>query len=273
MKLLFRFVDLLLYTSIFTACCAVGMCMATEKFVNNTTPELFNPLHFLLFGGTLMVYNAPRIYPRRGRLLQPFRTWYVVLFLAGAGIALPSICWLQLPVIALCMALALVTFPYSLPLLPFKDKKRLRDYGWLKILVLAGVWTVATSLLPQVYWHKNPLDFPFEALLRFVLIFTLCVVFDIRDMAPDRRNNIETLPHKIGIDNSYRIINTTLLLFVLISIFQFMLHPAPERLVAAWTTAFVAWLVVGYLKKRPSERAYMGLADGVMLVYATLILI
>ncbi len=42
--------------------------------------------------------------------------------------------------------LSIFTFAYSWPLLPFKNKKRLRDFGWLKITVLASVWTVVTSI-------------------------------------------------------------------------------------------------------------------------------
>lgn len=169
-------------------------------------------------------------------------------------------------------ALGVFAFAYFLPVLPFKNKKRLRDFGWLKITVLASVWTTATSVLPILYLQKNIGDYPFEILLRFVFIFTLCIVFDIRDMRKDLQNNIHTLPHTVGVANSYHLINFTLTLFALLSIVQYIRYPHPGKLVGAMLTALITWLVVRYLRRRPSDRAYLGMADGVMLVYALLVL-
>ena len=168
--------------------------------------------------------------------------------------------------------LGVVTFAYFLPILPFRNKKRLRDFGWLKITVLAGVWTIATSVLPMVYWQKNIDHYPFEILIRLLFIFTLCVIFDIRDMQTDQENNINTLPQKVGIKNSYRLINITLTLFVVLSIMQYYRFHEMERLVSAMLTAIITRIVVTYLQKWPSDRAYLILADGVMLLYAVLVL-
>ena len=171
------------------------------------------------------------------------------------------------------IGLGIFAFAYFLPLLPFGDKKHLRDFGWVKISVLAGVWTMATSVLPILFWHKNISDFPFEILVRLVFIFTLCIIFDIRDMQADQVSNINTLPHKVGIRNSYRLINVTLLLLVALSVIQYARYQMPERFAGAILTVIFTWLVVRYLQKRPSERAYMLLADGVMLFYSVLVLL
>ncbi len=273
MKLFQRFTDLFLCTSLFTACCATGLCMATERFINNTLPALVSPLHLAIFGGTLMVYNAPRLFFRKITTPQPYRSWFRFFFIAGTLLTLLSVFWLPLRIIWFGVGLALLTFSYSLPFLPFKNKKRLREYGWLKILVLAGVWTIATALLPMMYWNKSFTNYPFELLNRFVFIFALCIVFDIRDIRTDMRNNIDTLPLKLGLRNSYLTINIALLFFAALNAVQYFRHPAPERLIAAWTTAIITWLVVVYLRKKPSEIGYMGLADGMMLLYAAIILI
>lgn len=132
---------------------------------------------------------------------------------------------------------------------------------------------MATSVLPILYWDKNISNYPFEILMRLVFIFTLCVIFDIRDMQADEVNNITTLPHKVGIKNSYILINVTLALLIVLSIIQYARYQVFERFVGALITVIITWLVVRYLKQYPSERAYMLLADGVMLVYAILVLI
>ena len=273
MKLFLRFADLFLCTSLFTACCATGLCMATERFINNTLPALISPLHLAVFGGTLRVYNAPRLFFRKITTTQPYRSWFQLFFIAGTLLVIGSVFWLPSGIIWFCLALAILTFSYSLPVLPFKNKKRLREYGWLKILVLAGVWTIATALLPMMYWNKFFTNYPFELLNRFVFIFALCIVFDIRDIRADMHNNINTLPLRLGLKNSYLTISIALLFFAALNMAQYLRHPAPERLIAAWITAVITWLVVVYLRKKPSEIGYMGLADGMMLLYASIILI
>lgn len=201
------------------------------------------------------------------------RLWYCLFFFAGLVMMLTGLWPMPAKVVILTVILGAFAFTYSLPLLPFQNKKRLREFGWLKIMVLTGVWTIATSILPIICLNKHITDYPFEVLLRFVFIFTLCVVFDIRDMQADQQNNIKTLPHKVGIQNSYRLINIALLFFLVLSMMQFYKYHHIERLAGALLTSIVTWMVVHYLNKHPSEKAYILLADGVMLLYAILVLI
>jgi 4-hydroxybenzoate polyprenyltransferase len=272
MRIALRILDLVLYTSLFTACCALGLCMATERLISNTAPPVISYLHMLVLGSTLVVYNAPRILLKR-RKLPLHKAWYYFFFSSGFVLMVASLFTLSWQIVLLAVALGLLAFAYTLPLLPFENTKRLREIGWIKITVLAGVWTIATSILPIIYLNKHISDYPFEILLRFVFIFTLCVIFDIRDMQKDLKNNILTLPHKMGIRNSYRLINITLVLFLFLSVLQFYKYHHAGRLAGALLTSVATWLVVLYLRRRPSERAYLLLADGVMLLYAGLVLI
>ena len=250
--------------------------MATERLINNASPAVFSRLHILVFGSTLLVYNTPRVirkpdpgYPKSSE----YRYWYFFFFFAGSILTVIGLHGASIQLQATAILLGVFAFAYFLPLLPFGNKKRLRDFGWLKITVLAGVWTVATSVLPMLYWQRSIGDYPIEVLLRLMLIFTLCVIFDIRDMQADHINNINTLPQKVGIRNSYLLINTTLLLLVILSVVQYIRYPLAGRFASAVLTAIVTWGVSRYLQKRPSERGYLLLADGVMLVYAFLVLI
>ena len=191
--------------------------MATERLVLGHPPPFINSLHVLVFGSTLLVYNTPRIVRRSGAgdpLKLQYRPWYFTFFVVGLLLAIWGLYRQSGPLQLASIALSFFAFAYFLPLLPFKSKKRLRDFGWLKIIVLAGVWTVATSVLPVLYWQKNISDYPLEIATRLVFIFTLCVIFDIRDIRADISNHINTLPNKVGLRNSYLLINWTLLLFV-----------------------------------------------------------
>jgi 4-hydroxybenzoate polyprenyltransferase len=249
--------------------------MATERLINSVSPPLITHLHILVFGSTLVVYNTQHMI-RWARyvkgLHRQLRTWYFLFFSMGAAMTISSLFWLSGQILTACILLGALTFAYSWPLLPFKNKKRLREYGWLKILVLTGVWTIVTSVLPILYHGKNITDYPFEILLRFVFIFTLCIIFDLRDVQTDLEHNISTLPHRIGIKNSYRLINTALVLFAALSIIQYLRYPETTRLAGALLTAVVTRIIAGYLQKHPSGRAYLGLADGLMMLYALLVL-
>lgn len=270
-----KVIDLILLTSIYTACCAIGLCMATEQLVTGATPVLFNHLHLLIFGSTLLVYN---LHHAAKKQLSPLyavfpQRLYWCMSLLGALMAAYGLYWLSWKMLVGCACLGLFAFAYSFPLLPLKNKKKLREYGWLKIADLAIVWTVVTAILPIIYWDKSIADFPFEILLRFTFIFTLCLIFDMRDIQVDVANNISTLPAKLGLRNSYRLINISLLLFALLSVVQYVRYPVLYRLLGAILTALVTWSVVNYLKAKRSSRVYMLLADGVMLLYAVMLLV
>ncbi len=250
--------------------------MATERLVLGHPPPLASSLHALVFGSTLLVYNTPRIIrkPGAGDLLkQQYRPWYFTFFIAGLLLATAGLYRQPASVQLASVTLGVFAFSYFLPLLPFKTKKRLRDFGWLKIIVLAGVWTTATSVLPVLYWQKNISSYPLEIAMRLIFIFTLCVIFDIRDIRADISNNINTLPNKVGLRNSYTLISFTLLLFVALSSWQYSRYPSAARLAGALLTAAITRIIVTYLRRHPSERAYLFLADGVMIVYAALVLL
>jgi 4-hydroxybenzoate polyprenyltransferase len=268
--------DILLYTSLFTACCATSLCMATGSLLLGHLPPLFCGLHILVFGSTLVVYNAPRLLPAAwgGNKHQPsFTPWFIVSFVAGALLVVYGLWQQPFYFVGICALLGALGLAYSLPLLPFRNTRRLRDIGWLKISVLAVVWTTATAVLPVLYWGRSVATYPFEILLRFVFIFILCIVFDIRDVRTDIRNRINTLPSAVGISNSYRLINISIVVFALLTILQYVNLSSLERLVGGLLTAVATWMVIRYIRRHPSERAYLGLADGIMLLYSLLVIL
>lgn len=269
----------MLYTSLFAACCATGMAMATERLIINDIPALFTPLHSFIFGSTLLVYNVhylvkkspPGVSDRYG-WTQHHRIWNYLIFVTGAVLCIGSVFFLSWKILLACVVLGILSFAYSLPLLPWVSKRRLKDFGWLKIFVLTSVWTIVTSILPILYWDRLMSDFPFEILIRFVFMFTLCVAFDIRDMQTDLDAGIHTLPNTIGVASSYRLMNVTIVLFAVLSIIQYTRYPSEVRLAGELITAAVTKVVIAYTRKYPSDKAYLGLVDGMMLLYALLVL-
>ena len=275
-----KLLDLFLFSNVFTACCATSLCMSTERLLGSVPLLLCNRLHALVFGGTILVYNlhhtikqAPRIPYGLSLITLHYKAGYIFLSIVGLVFVAVGLIGMPPEFIIISACCGAIAFAYSLPLLPFRQKKRIRDSGWLKILSLAGVWTVATSVLPMLYMGKSLLAYPFEIAMRFSFIFSICIIFDIRDMKADGANNINTLPQLVGLRNSYKVINMALLIFVGLSIMQCFRYAPWTRAAAAVVTAVATRAVAGYLKRHPSERGYFLVADGVMMVYALLAII
>ena len=201
-----------------------------------------------------------------------FMLWHYGFSVVGFLLAAISLHWLSYKIWAWCVVLGCLSLAYSLPLLPFTRRKTIREFGWIKILVLTSVWTIVTSMLPMIYWNVPMLNYPYEILIRFVFMLTLCIAFDIRDMQTDLDAGIFTLPNLIGLKNSYRLMNITIILFVMLSGIQYLRFQSLPRFFGELITAFATKWVIDYVKEHPSDRTYLGLVDGVMLFYALTIL-
>src|SRR4051812_38769861 len=102
--------------------------MATERLINNSLPPVISPLHSLVFGSALLVYNLHHIIRWKRRtagIHKRLRAWYLLFFLAGLTLVVTSLFRLSQEILVASMILGIFTFAYSWPLLPFKNKKRL----------------------------------------------------------------------------------------------------------------------------------------------------
>jgi len=249
--------------------------MATELLVNGTPPKLVNNLHLLVFGSTLLVYNLHHAAKKQlaGIYMGLPKPVYAAFAAAGAIMAGYGLWFLSWKMLAGCFVLGVLSFGYSFPIVPMLGGKKLREIGWLKITDLALVWTIVTAVLPVIYWNQSIKDFPFEILLRFAFIFTLCIIFDLRDVSIDQANSISTLPGRLGPRRSYRLIDISLMVFVVLSLVQYIRYGAMDRLAGAVVTALVTRTVAWYLSRERGIRSYILLADGVMLLYALTVLL
>lgn len=275
-----QFIGFLLFTSLFAALCAVLLCMATEKLVTGQSPICFNVLHCFIFGCTLLVYNVHYLIKKstielsdQYAWVQQNRYWNYAFLAIGLMMSLIFVFQLPQSLWSIILLLAVLSFAYSLPFLPFKNKHRLKDFGWLKIFVLSTVWTVVTTILPILYHQQFMMFYPFEIILRFVFVFILCLAFDIRDRAVDLEAGIFTIPNKIGLLNTYVLITLMCLVYIVIAIVQYFRFGIVDRLVIHVLTAIVTFTAVHYVRKHPSDRNYMLFIDGQMLLNGFLLLL
>ncbi len=268
----------LLYTSLFAAACALSLCLATERLVLGHLPRAVSPLHLLAVGGSLLVYNVHYLAKRgsaadRAVWTARHRLWNAAFAAAGAVLCAVATIRMPLRVFEGYVVLALLSFAYSLPLIPFGTKKRLKEFGVLKPFLLAGVWTVVTAVLPILYWHRSPAAFPVEVLIRFLFIFALCVAFDVRDLDSDAEAGIFTLPYRLGLRWADGLMALALGLFAALAVMQFVRYPNPGRLLGEWLAAGCAYAAIRYVRRKPSDFAYLLWVDGAMLVYGGLLLV
>jgi 4-hydroxybenzoate polyprenyltransferase len=251
--------------------------MSTEKLILGKVPALFSPFHLFIVGCTLVVYNVHYLIKKSTPELSDQYAWVqknqrfnYFFLLAGVLLCALFVWQLPKPVIVACIVLSVISFSYSLPVLPFRNKHRLKDFGWLKLLLLTIVWTTVTAVLPILFWGFDPLAFPFEILVRFVFLLILCLAFDIRDHQVDLESGIVTLPNKIGVSNTYMLINVLTCVFVLAGIFQFCRFGTLFRLFDIIFVSFTTMISIYYVKKFPSDKNYIFLVDGQMILLGLL---
>lgn len=269
--------DFFLFTSLFIALCAV--CMAWQTYYLFGLPVSYDYLLFIFFG-SLCSYNfhwflTPGIYggSYKARWSVRHKTLHLVLWvigLAGAGFfILPMLGqwpWLLLT--------AFITFLYSAPKIPFPPFYHLRRIAVGKTIFLSLVWTHSTVLLPLVLgkgpWHAAQAVFFVN---RFFLIYPICILFDYRDRAEDRKEGIKSLITYLPDKGIHLLFWCSLCIFLLTTIALYAQGFSMLQCFALFVPGLLVGLLCSYSKKTPSDYLYYFILDGLMMFSALLLFI
>ena len=170
------------------------------------------------------------------------------------------------------VALGAISFLYSFPFLPFTNKKKIKDFGLAKIVTLSLLWTLVTVWFPIDEANLTGFSFQLIFLRRFIFIFILCLLFDIRDTEIDRRENIATVSVKLGIKKAYLLCYLLLTMFVALSLIQYFHLPDTNQFITMLLSALTTAIAIEYSKKNNSDVVYLALIDGMMLLQALLVI-
>jgi 4-hydroxybenzoate polyprenyltransferase len=152
--------------------------------------------------------------------------------------------------------------------LPFLSKgRRLRDLGWLKIVLIGWSWAWLTAFLPCYYFEHVSL--PASILIgieRMLFIIAITVPFEIRDMAIDSSVGLMTMPSRFGMERTLKAgiimcISVTVLAFINGVLFKDYAYPFAMLL----TVGLTLWI----LKRSATENDdyfFSGLTDGTMII-------
>ena len=232
MKVLLSIIKPLIYSNLFVALSVA--CFTHLTFILHDLPKHKAwAICLMVFCFTYTTYNAQRLFRLKQKLLSykglGERLKWVIkhqksLITTSALTGITGVgCLLFInPVCSvLIIPMGIISLFYVVPI-PFL-KKSLREIPFIKIYIIAFVWSLIVVGLPFIetlglnFFNKN-----------FILAFSQCVLFiiaitlpfDVRDLPFDKETNLKTIPLAIGIQNT--IIFIQLLLSSSMTIFYFL---------------------------------------------------
>lgn len=266
----------LIYGAIFISLCAVALCMETSLLLGFPLNNF--SFYLVVFSATLGQYNIHYYIKRSAGPSSDRFAWsrqhrhvHLALNIVGAAGLLGGLFHLQPRHFMVLGIIAVLTVLYSFPFLPFERKKRLKDFGLLKILVLTYVWTLITVWFPVVSLSRITADFRLVFIHRFIFMFALCLAFDIRDREADAADGIGTIPVRLGRRRSFMISYATLAVFAVLTLLLFRSTGNLPQLHALLLSTAATAFVVGFAKRRDTDMYYLACIDGMMLLQAILV--
>lgn len=271
-----RFSEFILFGSIFIAACAVGFCMETNIMLG--VPLNNFSFYCFVFGATLVQYNLHYLVKKNAVLNSARLAWsqknkniHLALLSAGVILIIFSLFNFRLKHFSILICFGFVALLYSFPFLPFGKRKRIKDYGFLKIITLALLWTLVTVWFPVNDIVVSTPLFIFIFAKRFVFMFILCLLFDVRDIEIDYKEKINTLAVMLGKKKSYFLSYILLIVFVLLSYSQYLYLPQTGFFIAMLASAAATFGTIEITRKTNSDFIYLAGIDGMMLLQALLV--
>jgi len=178
---------------------AIAVCALVGVTVYEFDIIVPSVLWFFVFFGTVTGYNFVKYAKVAGLhhhsltdMLKTIQIFSLICFL------LLLVCLFQLSYKTLLTTaiFGIFTFFYAVPLM---NHKNLRNFGGLKIFVVALVWAGVTVIVPLVSAKLEiEANAWFSFVQRFLLVIALTLPFEIRDLKYDIQR-LQTLPQQLGL--------------------------------------------------------------------------
>ncbi|ALI99205.1 UbiA prenyltransferase family protein [Rufibacter tibetensis] len=278
MRIPLQILNFILYSNIFISICAAALVW--ETYLLSGIPISLR-LGGIVFFATLFVYNADSLLPykfnqegassSRSQWIQEHRLELTFISVASALCAV-FLYWTAIFELNFWFLLHLfvVAGLYSVPVVPEGERYiPLRDIPFLKVFLIAYVWSAVTVQLPlmevdrDLFSSGNFILF----LRRLLFLFSLTLVFDIRDIYKDKLTSTVTFPTKWGVQNTKKLALFALLLYAVL----LPAGTAPYMRIALGIAGVGAALVVWKVHEYRSQYYFLVLADGMMLVQFLLV--
>ena len=153
---------------------------------------------------------------------------------------------------------------YTFPIL---GNWRLRDLSFLKVFLVGFVWAWITVYFPLVNQIEDYYKFCIPFIERFLFIFAITLPFDIRDIAIDQLEKVNTITHSLG--KHYTIFISCFLL----AIWSISASLYYDNIILLLGGIIIAFLVFRLLYIPIKENYFSIILDGSILVLAIIIVL
>jgi 4-hydroxybenzoate polyprenyltransferase len=273
MQLMRKSVDTLIYSNIFIGICAVALTLTNQLTVGENI-HFDNSLGFVFFS-TLFTYS----YLKFGNLSvipsTTHRRWAQQHAQLSKNILLISLIGtvfyfskLSAKAELIVAGLALFTAFYGFVDIPFiPSKMKLRDFGLLKTIFVAVVWSITTVVVPMEGTFVERQMMVFLILRRLLFILALTIPFEIKDMSGDRQDPITTLPIMFGVSNTKLLAQGVLLLLMIILTIQYLFFDISlTNMLAVNLSLLISIFCIQPIKEETNDKWYYVALDGMMIL-------
>lgn len=246
----------------------------------------WHPYLFIIFFATLFEYNLHRFIivitnkealnsDKHKWVRENLKVFYSLVLLSILGFICVVLLAKKEVLIALA-PIAAITLFYSLPV--FGNKRtvfRLREIPFLKIFLIALVWSSSTILLPVI---QSGITFNWTHVIamlaeRFLFILAITIPFDIRDVEADKQAGLKTIPLLLNENKSLVISYLSLFIFFLISFIHYQQLHYWFIIFSLGVSSLTTFIFLNSKKIRNMPFYYYGILDGTMLLQGLLVLV
>ncbi len=274
-KSLQKFLHFILSHALWVALCAASLVFQTIELLH--LPVNYYLLAFVFFA-TLCSYNfhflLGNVFGGEKIILKLYNHYSSIFFLlTGAAGMLILFSATHISIVNVAAAF-LLTFLYSIPLLPVKQLAFTRKAGFVKTILLAFTWMFVTAYLPISQYHKylSLLDLLLLT-KRFLFMLMLCILFDNRDAAVDIIRGL----HSLATDLSPALMKWLIyILFVLLFVINYLLGHygiTIRQRIALQLTSIATLVTYFFSTKKQGYLFYYFIVDGLMFLSALLVTI
>lgn len=218
MKIAISTLDFYIYSSIHVGLSCLALVRVTQLMFGIPFDE---SVALFAFFGTLVGYNFVKYDAlARTKKLQMKNQLKTISFLSLLSLFTVGYYFFQLRLLTQVVSLfflGLIVL-YALPFFP--NRRNARNWAGVKIYIVALCWVGVTVVLP-ILNAGIPLtsDFYLKCAQRFILIFTLILIFEIIDLQVDDPH-LKTVPQQIGVKRTKQLGFLLLFLYCCLEIFN-----------------------------------------------------
>jgi 4-hydroxybenzoate polyprenyltransferase len=152
-----------------------------------------------------------------------------------------------------------------LPILP--GRKRLRDLGWGKIILIGWSWAWLTAFIPLFYFTASSIQIAvIHTLERMLFIILITIPFEIRDITVDKSVGLMTLPERFGRKKTMRISIFLGAFIAFLSLITGFHYFNPAYVVAMSFTCALTIPLIYFSYGIEDDYYFGGIIDGLMIL-------